>query len=121
MRIYLVYILHACIYKHILLQGGTERFVSSPEEVMEAIEEGKANRHVAVTSKYIGMSCVCVCVCVHACICLLSMNINEKHIIITKMAVTYIVTTAHKSNKKQQQQQQNKFTLEHLTNPTHSK
>jgi hypothetical protein len=26
--------------------------VSSPEEVMEAIDEGKANRHVAVTSKY---------------------------------------------------------------------
>jgi len=25
--------------------------VSSPEEVMEVIDEGKANRHVAVTSK----------------------------------------------------------------------
>lgn len=25
--------------------------MSSPEEVMEAIDEGKANRHVAVTSK----------------------------------------------------------------------
>ena len=34
------------------LQGATERFVSSPEEVMEVIDEGKANRHVAVTSKY---------------------------------------------------------------------
>ena len=33
-------------------QGATERFVSSPEEVMEVIDEGKANRHVAVTSKY---------------------------------------------------------------------
>jgi len=33
-------------------QGTTERFVSSPEEVMEVIDEGKANRHVAVTSKY---------------------------------------------------------------------
>ena len=35
------------------LQGATERFVSSPEEVMECIEEGKANRHVAVTSMYL--------------------------------------------------------------------
>lgn len=26
--------------------------MSSPEEVMEVIDEGKANRHVAVTSKY---------------------------------------------------------------------
>ena len=33
-------------------QGATERFVSSPEEVMESIDEGKANRHVAVTSKW---------------------------------------------------------------------
>lgn len=32
-------------------QGCTERFVSSPEEVMDVIDEGKANRHVAVTSK----------------------------------------------------------------------
>ena len=36
---------------YFFLQGATERFVSSPEEVMEAIEEGKSNRHVAVTSK----------------------------------------------------------------------
>lgn len=28
----------------------TERFVSSPEEVMEAIDEGQANRHMAVTN-----------------------------------------------------------------------
>lgn len=34
-----------------VLQGCTERFVSSPEEVMDVIDEGKANRHVAVTSK----------------------------------------------------------------------
>ncbi|CAH2001133.1 unnamed protein product [Acanthoscelides obtectus] len=34
-----------------LLDGATERFVSSPEEVFEAIEEGKSNRHIAVTSK----------------------------------------------------------------------
>lgn len=34
-----------------VLQGCTERFVSSPEEVMEVIDEGKSNRHVAVTSK----------------------------------------------------------------------
>jgi len=33
------------------LQGATEKFVSSPEEVMEVIDEGKANRHVAVTSR----------------------------------------------------------------------
>ncbi|XP_001641415.2 kinesin heavy chain isoform X2 [Nematostella vectensis] len=32
------------------VKGGTERFVSSPEEVMEIIDEGKANRHVAVTN-----------------------------------------------------------------------
>lgn len=35
-----------------LWQGCTERFVSSPEEVMDVIDEGKANRHVAVTSKH---------------------------------------------------------------------
>ncbi|KAJ8794359.1 hypothetical protein J1605_019021 [Eschrichtius robustus] len=33
-----------------VLQGCTERFVSSPEEVMDVIDEGKANRHVAVTN-----------------------------------------------------------------------
>ena len=33
------------------LQGVTERFVTTPEEVFEAIEEGKSNRQVAVTSK----------------------------------------------------------------------
>ncbi|XP_060991099.1 kinesin heavy chain isoform X2 [Dama dama] len=32
------------------LTGCTERFVSSPEEVMDVIDEGKANRHVAVTN-----------------------------------------------------------------------
>lgn len=32
-------------------QGCTERFVSSPEEVLDVIDEGKANRHVAVTSR----------------------------------------------------------------------
>uniref|UniRef100_A0A8C2Z3W4 Kinesin-like protein n=1 Tax=Cyclopterus lumpus TaxID=8103 RepID=A0A8C2Z3W4_CYCLU len=31
-------------------QGCTERFVTSPEEVMDVIDEGKANRHVAVTN-----------------------------------------------------------------------
>lgn len=35
-----------------MFQGCTERFVSSPEEVMDVIDEGKANRHVAVTSPY---------------------------------------------------------------------
>ena len=33
------------------LQGCTERFVCSPEEVMDTIDEGKSNRHVAVTSE----------------------------------------------------------------------
>lgn len=32
------------------VKGATERFVSSPEEVFEVIEEGKSNRHIAVTS-----------------------------------------------------------------------
>uniref|UniRef100_A0A8D3BX95 Kinesin-like protein n=1 Tax=Scophthalmus maximus TaxID=52904 RepID=A0A8D3BX95_SCOMX len=34
--------------KHVT--GCTERFVSSPEEVMDVIDEGKDNRHVAVTN-----------------------------------------------------------------------
>lgn len=38
----------ACVF----VQGCTERFVSSPEEVMDVIDEGKANRHVAVTSEF---------------------------------------------------------------------
>ena len=37
--------------KVVFVKGATERFVSSPEEVFEVIEEGKSNRHVAVTSK----------------------------------------------------------------------
>uniref|UniRef100_A0AAF5PPS2 Kinesin-like protein n=1 Tax=Wuchereria bancrofti TaxID=6293 RepID=A0AAF5PPS2_WUCBA len=32
------------------VKGATERFVSSPEEVMACIDEGKNNRHVAVTN-----------------------------------------------------------------------
>ncbi|KAL7647807.1 UNVERIFIED_CONTAM: hypothetical protein RMT77_001416 [Armadillidium vulgare] len=32
------------------VKGATERFVSSPEEVFEVIELGKANRHIAVTN-----------------------------------------------------------------------
>ncbi|KAK1874581.1 Kinesin-1 heavy chain [Dissostichus eleginoides] len=32
------------------VKGCTERFVCSPEEVMETIDEGKSNRHVAVTN-----------------------------------------------------------------------
>lgn len=32
------------------VKGATERFVSSPEEVLEVIEAGKSNRHVAVTN-----------------------------------------------------------------------
>lgn len=35
----------------VLSQGCTERFVSSPDEVMDVIDEGKSNRHVAVTSE----------------------------------------------------------------------
>ena len=34
----------------VYVKGATERFVSSPEEVYEVLEEGKSNRHVAVTS-----------------------------------------------------------------------
>lgn len=34
----------------VYVKGATERFVSSPEEVLEVIEEGKANRHIAVTN-----------------------------------------------------------------------
>ena len=37
--------------KSVYVKGATERFVSSPEEVLEVIEEGKSNRHIAVTSK----------------------------------------------------------------------
>ena len=33
------------------------RFVSSPEEVLEVIEEGKSNRHIAVTSKSLYILC----------------------------------------------------------------
>uniref|UniRef100_A0A3B3CGK3 Kinesin-like protein n=1 Tax=Oryzias melastigma TaxID=30732 RepID=A0A3B3CGK3_ORYME len=32
------------------IEGCTERFVTCPEEVMDVIDEGKANRHVAVTN-----------------------------------------------------------------------
>ncbi|XP_046903173.1 kinesin heavy chain [Hypomesus transpacificus] len=32
------------------VKGCTERFVSSPEEVMDVIDDGKSNRHVAVTN-----------------------------------------------------------------------
>ncbi len=34
----------------VYVKGATERFVSSPEEVLEVIEEGKSNRHIAVTN-----------------------------------------------------------------------
>lgn len=36
--------------KSVYVKGATERFVSSPEEVLEVIEEGKSNRHIAVTN-----------------------------------------------------------------------
>jgi kinesin family protein 5 len=32
------------------VKGVTERFVTTPDEVFEVIEEGKSNRHIAVTS-----------------------------------------------------------------------
>lgn len=32
------------------VKGATERFVSSPEDVFEVIEDGKSNRHIAVTN-----------------------------------------------------------------------
>lgn len=41
---------HLHTYSHFSTKGCTERFVSSPEEVMDVIDEGKSNRHVAVTS-----------------------------------------------------------------------
>uniref|UniRef100_A0A452EQE4 Kinesin family member 5A n=1 Tax=Capra hircus TaxID=9925 RepID=A0A452EQE4_CAPHI len=34
------------------VKGCTERFVSSPEEILDVIDEGKSNRHVAVTSEW---------------------------------------------------------------------
>ena len=37
------------------VKGASERFVSSPDEVMEVIDEGKSNRHIAVTSKSVCM------------------------------------------------------------------
>lgn len=55
----ILYILRFCICDEVQIwplpvtpfQGCTERFVSSPEEVMDVIDEGKSNRHVAVTSE----------------------------------------------------------------------
>ncbi|MED6243100.1 Kinesin heavy chain isoform 5A, partial [Ataeniobius toweri] len=41
---------HEDKYKVPYVKGCTERFVTSPEEVMDVIDEGKANRHVAVTN-----------------------------------------------------------------------
>jgi len=42
-----------CLLMLFCCQGCTERFVSSPEDVMDVIDEGKTNRHVAVTSKWL--------------------------------------------------------------------
>lgn len=33
------------------VKGITERFVTSPEQMMAVVEEGKLNRHISVTSK----------------------------------------------------------------------
>uniref|UniRef100_A0A8C6T7S7 Kinesin-like protein n=1 Tax=Neogobius melanostomus TaxID=47308 RepID=A0A8C6T7S7_9GOBI len=41
---------HEDRYRVPFVKGCTERFVTSPEEVMDVIDEGKANRHVAVTN-----------------------------------------------------------------------
>lgn len=35
------------------VKGATERFVGSPEELLQAIDDGKSNRQVAVTSEFI--------------------------------------------------------------------
>ena len=42
-----------CIHisSSLFLQGVTERFVTTPEEVLAVLEEGKSGRHVSVTSK----------------------------------------------------------------------
>lgn len=48
---YKVYTLNFHLDPSIDPQGVTERFVTSPEEVLSVIEEGKANRHVSVTSE----------------------------------------------------------------------
>lgn len=42
------------------VKGVTERFVSTPEEVFEVIEDGKSNRHIAVTSIYTIVICIFV-------------------------------------------------------------
>ena len=39
-----------CVIVSLPPQGVTERFVATPEEVLQAIEEGKSNRHTSVTS-----------------------------------------------------------------------
>ncbi|KAF7664592.1 hypothetical protein LDENG_00169520 [Lucifuga dentata] len=41
---------HEDKYRVPYVKGCTERFVTSPEEVMDVIDEGKANRHVAITN-----------------------------------------------------------------------
>ncbi|XP_035488494.2 kinesin heavy chain isoform X1 [Scophthalmus maximus] len=41
---------HEDKYRVPYVKGCTERFVTSPEEVMDVIDQGKANRHVAVTN-----------------------------------------------------------------------
>nr|XP_061814039.1 kinesin heavy chain-like [Nerophis lumbriciformis] len=41
---------HEDKYRVPYVKGCTERFVTSPEEVMDVIDEGKVNRHVAITN-----------------------------------------------------------------------
>jgi hypothetical protein len=50
------------------VKGATERFVSSPEEVFEVIEEGKSNRHIAVTSEYFSDIYTFLCDKIMACV-----------------------------------------------------
>uniref|UniRef100_A0A8C1JFB2 Kinesin-like protein n=1 Tax=Cyprinus carpio TaxID=7962 RepID=A0A8C1JFB2_CYPCA len=49
-KIILLFFFHDDKNRVPFVKGCTERFVSSPEDVMDVIDEGKSNRHVAVTN-----------------------------------------------------------------------
>lgn len=65
------YVKTKCMVPAIFLrQGCTERFVSSPEEILDVIDEGKSNRHVAVTSEWgdkepLGLEVLALLFCAH--------------------------------------------------------
>lgn len=61
------------------VKGATERFVSSPDEVFEVIEEGKSNRHIAVTSKCfeIYFEGLTTWICFNSTCCLSVLDMNE--------------------------------------------